>query len=159
MIGNLKKYKKKYAILVMLAIAFIILENIHLKKYSQTSFIINNYANKTAQFRFLNNNTSVFIPSFFIYESEQAAYLNFDTLTKEKLLNGYSGYFPKDWYELMIQLNKKLDKGNIEKLTALNVKYIIIDKNLLLNAFKSANDYNYYNKGKVFEDKNRSIVI
>jgi hypothetical protein len=46
-------------------------------------------------------------------------------------MNGYSGYFPPDWVEMITGFETSLDENTLKKLSALKVNYLILHKDRL----------------------------
>lgn len=123
--------------------------------YNKYNYIQNPY------FKFLENQPTLHYP---IYAPEnnwgELKYLSFATLTGERILNGYSGYFPSDWTELMLKIKTSLNEDALKILKALRIKYIIIHKDFINEKTGEVFDGQNKNfaKGKIYSDDKLIII-
>ncbi len=125
------------SIFLLFILFSVVIENCNIKKYHGRSLILDYLSGgKKKQFAFLKKQITfhypVFGPQVNSYSFDQeAAYLNWDAATGEKMVNGYSGYLPTDWVRLLSQFKRNLGRKSLKELEILGVQYVIIHKNLL----------------------------
>ncbi len=127
----LKKYNIKPMILFILIITLITLENTNKWNFINDTSAITSNNSAMFEYRsltFLNNKTTLHLPAYSPNYEKQIYYLLISTIHSERLVNGYSGYFPTDWSEFIDQLNTSLNLEMFNKLNALNVDYLVIHK-------------------------------
>ncbi len=128
------------SIFLLFILFSVVIENCNIKKYHGRSLILDYLSGgKKKQFAFLKKQITfhypVFGPQVNSYSFDQeAAYLNWDAATGEKMVNGYSGYLPTDWVRLLSQFKRNLGRKSLKELEILGVQYVIIHKNLLSHA-------------------------
>lgn len=81
----------------------------------------------------LNKSIVLHLPADYFQPQKQfARYLSWETVTGEIQVNGYGGYFPDDWRNLIKNLSN-LKKDNFQDARALGIDYIIIHKHYFDN--------------------------
>lgn len=131
----MKKQKaKNYLILFFAILILLVIENISSNKFSETSYILSNYFSNKPSLQFLKNKNTVHLPVQLNDIASEVKYLNWQTQTGEKILNGYTGYTPLDWFQLTTPLSLGISKtlipdSTIKELVALDVDYLIFHKN------------------------------
>lgn len=160
---QLRKFKsvKANILTILIIIPLIIIENIHLNSYSNTSNLLKVLsANKTTYENILHNMYTLHVPVFAFDLDRTGGFLSWSTFTDEKMLNGKSGYMTYDWYKIMTQIDNNLDINNLKKLSALNIKYIVIHKNLLSPRLRNMliKNSGLYKQGNIYEDNNIFII-
>lgn len=154
---SLKKYK--LPLLALFIIALIFIENIHVRSFAETSSTLKNHSHKAYDLAFLYGSTTVHLPLVFSNPLEKIHHLNWATITHEKMLNGYSGYEPYDWAQLIMKINHRLDEKSMRKLKALGINFIILHKNLIdKDTLRDLVNDKFYKISKVYEDENVLIV-
>lgn len=121
------KDKKKTIFLFFIIILLLFIENFNFRNYNSQSDIMNSLQTNNGQLSFLKGKNVVHLPTFANDFARVAGYLNWSTQTEEKLLNGYSGYFPADLSNILIKLDN-LDNDSLKKIQLLGIDYIIIHK-------------------------------
>ena len=139
---------------------FLYIENVHQRDYHEISPLLNEIAREPVYLQLIKQNNTFHFPAVFKNISENSRYLTLSSLTNEQMLNGYSGFFPEDWLTFTRTLNSNFDESAFKKLAALNIRYVIIHKELLdkylLNSYNSHNSF--YEMGKVFENNNLLVI-
>lgn len=129
-----KHLKAKSLVLIFVLFSLITLENINIWQFMSdtSSLTLNNPTmNEYRELKFLQDSTTIHLPAYSPDFEKQIYYLSLATIHKEKLVNGYSGYFPPEWVQLISQINTQLDINLVKKLSALKVKYLIFHKDRL----------------------------
>lgn len=157
----LNRKSGKY-LLFWLFFLIIFLENFIALDYNSKSFIFQNYDRYIVKDKlfFLKDKTTVHFPFNTKDLSKESQYLNWVSLTGERIFNGYSGYIPQDLQDIMRNFQNGIDNNGMSLFKALDIKYLIIHKYLLDDNQKKfySENLDQYNFGKVFEDKNILIV-
>ncbi len=125
---------------LLLAITFLILimaENLTTWDMDDVSFLTTNppIIQEYRNFKFLENKTVLHIPTYFDSFEKQIPYLNLATIHNERLMNGYSGFFPSEWSSLLQSVEQNPDKQTLEKLHALKTDYIVFHKSGLTDKY------------------------
>jgi len=149
--------------LTLIVIVFILVlfaENYLKRDYLNTSTILSNV--ESSKLEFLKDKLTIHYPSHLDRNfPDEAGYLNWATVTKEKLVNGYSGYYPPDFYYFMLDFNKSnLSDTSIKKLKSLGVEYLVIHEELLSskeNEFVK-NNLKSTESATVLKQENESII-
>lgn len=118
-------------LLVSAIFAFIILENLNQFTFNSTSPVLERFRSgdySRESLQFLRGKNTFHLPVQLENLAGEAAYLNFAGQTGEKLLNGYSGYYPPDQISLTAALEKDLGETALKKLTALGIDYLVIHR-------------------------------
>jgi hypothetical protein len=103
-------------------------------------------------FSILNNKSTLHLPVMPSgREDSEAQYLVWPIFTNEKMMNGYSGFRPKDTDILLKDVNAGLTINKLKEFKSINLNYIVLHKNL----FKSKPPK--INLPVIFQDKNISI--
>lgn len=155
----ISKNKKIYVFLFILLL--IILENIHIRSFEEISKVMTDYKYiQTPIFSYLQNKVIFHIPSYSNDYTKEAKYLNWNTLTRGKILSGYSGYFPADSAMLLNNLQAEVNEKSIDTLKALEVDYILIHKKdiSIKELRKLLRIEDLVKRGKIFEDSNLLII-
>lgn len=161
---SLSKYLSIKKIHVFLICLFIItLEGFNNWNFiSDTSSLTDNppLFNEYRNFTFLQESTTLHLPIYTENFERQIYYLNLATLHSEKLMNGYSGYFPTDWIEFISNIESNLDDTTLKKLSALKLNYLIFHKDRLDPNFiiDLKNKNPLIDKLIYFEDQNYLIL-
>ncbi|MDD2822557.1 MAG: hypothetical protein PHQ59_00585 [Candidatus Daviesbacteria bacterium] len=151
--------KKHYVIpILILVTALLIGENFNNFKFNSTSTVLREKAYIEQNFGFLNGKGTLHFPT--LYLGETAKYLNFGTITHEKMINGYSGYTPPDWGSFMTAYKTSLEEEDLKKLNIIGIQYIIIHKDMLSKeqAQNLLRNQAIIQKGTIF-DKNGIQII
>ena len=153
--------------ILTLILFFVLLENYNVKAFRSHSYILSYLtSHRKKQFDFLRNKVTFHYPTYaplaknYLFYRE-AIYLNWDTVTGERMMNGYSGYFPSDWLKLLGQFRSNLDRHALKELEILGVQYVIIHKNLLSHAsFQKLwmKHGELYEQGLVYHGQNTLIL-
>ena len=153
--------------LLMVILTSIVVENYNVKSFRQKSYILGYLSGaRKKKFSFLKNQTTFHYPTFepLIQNNKfllEAVYLNWDTVTGETMMNGYSGYFPIDWTNILGQFRDNLGKESLKKMKILGIHYVIIHKNLLSSSSfqKLWLDHGkLYEKGMIYNGQNTLIL-
>ncbi len=130
-----KKWPKKIAILAVLAIAILTLENFTLKSYDDRSLTLSKIDQiGKSNLQFLEGKKTLHLPIFSIEMDDfgkNSAYLNWLTQTGERIVNGNTSYLPPDQLMFLAQVKAGFDEKVLSKLKALGVDYLVIHKELL----------------------------
>lgn len=157
--------QKRVFLLSLFLITLLVLENYTVNDYNQKSEILSELSNpKKDRLSFLQGTNTFHLPTFvpdakkFYWES---GYLSWATQTYEKTLNGYSGYFPYDWVNLLEQIQTDLNPLSLAKLKALDVDFVILHKSFM--SVKRYQAYQrelggFYKKLIFFEDPTIAIL-
>lgn len=132
----LKTQKTKNCLILFFGILILLIaENISFNKFLETSYVLSNYFINKPNLQFLKNKNTVHFPVQLNDIASEVKYLNWQTQTGEKILNGYSGYTPNDWFQLVTPLSLGLSKtlipdSSIKELAALDIDYLVFHKNI-----------------------------
>ena len=151
--------KKRYFIPIFISlVALLIAENLNHFKFDSTSAILKEKDYIERSFKFLNNKGTLHFPPGYLFD--EARYLNFGTVTYEKMINGYNSYMPPDWFAFMKSYQKSLEEDDLKKLKAIGIQYIIIHKDMLSKQQiqNLSSNQTIIQKGTIF-DKNGIQVI
>lgn len=151
--------KKRYFIPIFISlVALLIAENLNHFKFDSTSAILKEKDYIERSFKFLNNKGTLHFPPGYLFD--EARYLNFGTVTYEKMINGYNSYMPPDWFAFMKSYQKSLEEDDLKKLKAIGIQYIIIHKDILSKQQiqNLSSNQTIIQKGTIF-DKNGIQVI
>ncbi len=129
----------KYLKVKPLLIFFIILLTLTLESFNNWQFISDTSSltekphvfQAYQNFNFLKDSTTLHFPIQTKNFEKQIYYLQLSTVHHERLVNGYSGYFPPDWVELITTIETNLDENMLKKLSALKVDFLIFHKDRL----------------------------
>lgn len=157
----LQRASKIKVTLFLLILVAILTENYNIKAYDSTSNIFTKLdIIKRDNFGFLKNKNTIHIPTDLKNLFNESMYLTWATQTEENTLNGYSGYFPSEWLDFVGEINSSLDENMLRKLAILDIDYLIIHKNLLLDnqVILYKNKKSLFGEMKVFEDNEILIV-
>lgn len=151
-----KKINKVKIFIIILLI--LILENININNFQ----IINSIAHKMNEYSKTNSNIlnllknakTVHLPIHLINPAKESMYLTWTIYTNETILNGYSGYFPKD-REILETLNEEIKESSVKRLQALGIDYIVLHTDILNN--RVINSPFFKDRTPVFKDKNIRI--
>lgn len=154
----LNKIKKGYILLSALIILVIFLENYNPSfTYKSGPLLLSNpnYINTFSNI--LHDKNTLHLPVYLSDDpAKESRYLNWSTITSEKILNGYSGYFPKDWVFLMQKILLGMDNNRLKELEAIKLDYIIIHKDQINPDYPI--EKGLLTQGKIYED-NLIIII
>lgn len=158
-----KNIRLNKTIVFLLFLFFITLEGFnHWNFISDTSSLTENppVFKEYRSFNFLKNTTTLHLPAYTKNPEKQIYYLNLAVLHDERLINGYSGYFPPEWVELMANIETDLNENNLKKLAALKVDFLILHKDHLEKNFTEKNKTKYpiMNQLIYFEDENYLVL-
>lgn len=131
--------KVNYLMLTTFFLMLIMAENLTNWDMDDVSFLTTNppIIQEYRKFEFLENKTVLHIPTYFDSFEKQIPYLNLATIHKERLVNGYSGFFPTEWIDLIKNIEHNPDLKSFEKLHALKVDYLIFHKSGLSGEYIS----------------------
>lgn len=157
-----KSAKFKFFVITVI-IFLVVLENINITSYEGTSNILNEslpFKQKYINLKFLENQSTVHVPTYGSNPEKAIVYLNIDTLTKEKMLNGYSGYFPQDWAILLNEIDDNFNLSTIKKLSSIGIHYVIFHKDQLPDEYlENITDITKpYQNIKSYEDNDLLII-
>lgn len=142
---------------------FLILENINTPNFTKPSQMIpylkSEAIKQSPLLDILKGKNTIHLPVFTANIGNNIRYLNWSSVTKENVFNGYSGYFPDDWINLVQQANK-LDEQSLENFFVLGIDYLIIHTNLLSQEeIKNyQNNQDFLNQAIVFQDKEIIVI-
>ena len=88
-------------------------------------------------------------------------YLNWDTVTNEIMMNGYSGFTPNDWLNFMANAQRDLNREMLKELKAVGVNFVIIHKNLMPHEelqFLYQKHFRLYRQGLIYHGKNTLVL-
>lgn len=126
-----ERYSRKLIYVFSIVLFLIFLENINVQEFTERSKHIPASQNPQlnySQFTFLKDKQTLHLPTHYDKSWLQNEYLNLVTISNEKTLNGYSGYFPMDWVDLLAGFERRFDNGALKKLKAMGVQYVIVHK-------------------------------
>lgn len=156
-----KTTKAKFKLFVLLLILLLLfLENFNFLPVEEKSAIFEKFGSDTyrKQLGFLKDQNTIHFPINFDNYQKEAGYLNWATITDERIFNGYSGYTPSDRNKYLEKI-KKIEEGALERLFAIGIGYVILHKDLFADFKKFYNQNgDFYNIGKIFEDDNILII-
>jgi hypothetical protein len=151
---------------LMLILAFILLENYNFRAFHSRSYILRYLTQqKKKQFAFLSHQIVFHYPTFpqvvggYFYR--EAVYLNWQTALGGTMINGFSGYSPPDWMKLMHRFRRSLGRQSLRELRVLGVNYVIIHKNLMpLSSFKALwiQHGELYKRGLIYHGLNTLVL-
>ena len=145
----------------------ILLENFSLRQYRGRSFVFQHLPAIKHRFRFLKDQIAFHYPTFvalghpYRFLGFESSYLNWDTVTDEIMVNGYSGFFPDDWLNFMGEAGKNLGLKIFIALKAMGVDFVIIHKNLMTpQEFQVLYRRHrlLYRKGLIYHGKNTLVI-
>lgn len=154
---------KKFSILVLIIIwFFLILENVNKVNFNDSSqtlhYIDSQKNNKSILIKLLTGKKTVHFPIFTEGPANNTRYLNWSTVTREIIFNGYSGYYPDDWGNFAKQI-KKLDQEALKKMDLLGFDYLVIHKDLFSQAdARSYNNIDLLHQAQVYKDEKIEVV-
>lgn len=151
------KIRKRYRLFIFISlIALLIGENLNNFKFDYTSSVLKEKGYIKQNFSFLNNKGTLHFPTL----AETVRYLNFGTVTYEKMINGYNGYTPPDWFNFAVSFKLPFEENKLKELYAIGIQYIIIHKDLLSKEEVQNLSLNqaFIKKGTIF-DKNEIQVV
>lgn len=117
----IRSSKKLVNASLIILLVLLILENVRPWDFSSTSQLIKGYD-------YLRGKNTVHYPILPGAPAMATGYLTWSLQTGENLFNGYSGYFPADWIEL-VNLFGKLDRPAFRAMRGLGLDYLIIHEN------------------------------
>lgn len=155
---------KKFSVVVLIVIwFFLLLENINKVNFNDSSPTIHyiNFQknNKSILIKLLTGKKTIHYPIFTEGPANNVRYLNWSTVTKETIFNGYSGYYPGDWGNYAEQI-KKLDLKALKKMDLLGFDYLIIHKDLFdqVSARSYNNNIDLLLKVQVYKDEKIEVI-
>jgi hypothetical protein len=131
--------KINYLLLTIFVLALIMVENLTAWDMDDVSFLTTNppIIQEYRNLNFLQDKTVLHIPTYAESFEKQITYLNLATIHRERLMNGYSGFFPSEWTRLLQSIEQNPDKQTLEKLHALKMDYLIFHKSELTEKYIS----------------------
>lgn len=164
-VTRLLKKSTKYQIgLVIVLLAIIILENFSTKQYSLQSGLISQ-ANQLdpAILSRLQDKKVLHLPIYSTQDADNfgnnSGYLNWLTITKERIVNGNSAYLPADQLKLLDQVNASLDEEAFKKLKILGVDYVVLHKNMIKDYDKKyAPLEHFYDFGNIYDEHDLLVI-
>jgi hypothetical protein len=160
----------KPGFLVAFFLFFILLENYSVRQYRVRSFMLQYLSTRKSRFQFLRHQVTLHYPTFISILHHyrvrtlfgfEPMYLNWDTVTGEVMMNGYSGFAPNDWLNFMAAAEKNLGKGIFKELKALGVNFVVIHKNFMppkeFQLFYQRHRL-LYKQGLVYRGKNTLVL-
>lgn len=158
---NRIKNKFLFVCFFILLFIFLFAENYNFRSYDQVSNTLRNMSQKILIFGFTQGKTILHIPIHIPELGETSTYtLNWNILTGNKSLNGYSGYVPAEQLSFLKKMKQKLDEEALRDLYAINTDYILIHKDLLNK--EELEDYTrfskLYEKGEIYDENNIIII-
>lgn len=159
----LKLDRRVSVVLFGLIWLFLMLENINTVNFDSTSPILE-YINlkkseKSLLTGLLAEKNTVHLPLYIEGGFRNVGYLNWSTITGEKIFNGYSGYAPAEWFRIAEQV-RTLDKKALEKFFVLGIDYLVIHKDLIEREDTGVyrNNINFLQQGVVYNDQKIELV-
>lgn len=128
------KNKRLIYIFFFVFVIFLFLENYNAKSYSNESLMLQKLKQINSgenRFKFLERKATLHLPVYTPDFGKDSIYLNWATVTKEKVMNANDAYYPADQLNFLYNLKNKIDEATLKKLYAINVDYIILHKGLL----------------------------
>jgi len=128
-------FKKDKAVFFILILVFLVLENRVLYPFffRRSVYQTAKQLHSQGKISFLKNKPVIHYP-IYQYDAGKSyllKYLSWAEVTEEKIFNGYSGYFPRQWLKLSEQLAKNPKKEDFVSLTNLGYQYAVVHHNLL----------------------------
>lgn len=152
------KKLRRNLILLLIGLILLFLENSQTWSLDARSEIIDHFDNGfKSQLSYLKDKNTLHVPFGLNNDLNESRYLTWSTLTGEKIFNGYSGFAPKDRNDFINKI-KELNYEALEKLSAIDIDYLIFHKNLITDFENSYGDKKLYEIGNIFEDNNLFIV-
>lgn len=156
---RLKKVKLIVSVFLLILLG-LILENLNLTgavvSYNEKSIVIPSLLKMDPdgkELSFLRNKNTLHIPLFFPESGMESYFINWTSITGEKLVNGNpASYIPIDQFIFLINLKKGLNENSLKQLKAINVDYIIFHEELKKNNEPILNQYDQsvvYNKNQI----------
>ena len=167
-LNRIKMIKPGFA--VGLLLVFVVLENYTVKQYQARSFILHYLSTKKGRFQFLKDQVTFHYPTFVLMVKHyrvkkllgfESLYLNWDTVTNEIMMNGYSGFTPDDWLNFMANAQRDLNREMLKELKAVGVNFVIIHKNLMPPEelqFLQQKHFRLYRQGLIYHGKNTLVL-
>ncbi|GEM_PF-2235169 len=148
-----------YFLLILISLTtLLIVENLNRFNFDSTSSILKEKDYIERSFKFLNNKGTLHFPPGYLFD--EARYLNFGTVTYEKMINGYNSYMPPDWFSFMKAYKTSLEEDDLKKLNAIGIQYVIIHKDLLSKQ-QTQNLFGnqaFLQKGTIFDQNGVQII-
>lgn len=152
-----QKAKKKLSFFLFFVIlSLLVIENYHLKNYTEQSALLQKLSSlKTSDLKFLEKKKTLHLPIFIQDYAQETMYFNWAVMTKERIINGSSGYLPYDQIIFLLDLKEDLNENSLKKLTAIDVDYIILHKDLI----DENKNFNNLSQIKAVYDKNGILIF
>ena len=151
--------KKRHFLLILISLTtLLIVENLNRFNFDSTSSILKEKEYIERNFGLLNGKGTLHFPPGYLFD--EARYLNFGTVTYEKMINGYNSYMPPDWFSFMAAYKTSLEENDLKKLNAIGIQYVVIHKDLLSKQQSQnlSGNQAFLQKGTIF-DKNGIQVV
>lgn len=158
----LDKPKKSAYIIFAILLTVLFFENYNIKPLSDdtgnSQKILSESTNPALNF--LHTQKTLHLPIFSPYIGGNAIYLLSAINLDDRFANGYSGYFPQDQLNHLDKWKKSLDTDAFKELLSLNIRYIIIHKELLDKEYTDSLNRNsdLYKNGIVYDDSSTRVL-
>lgn len=158
------KINHKKTVYLFLAVLFLglIIENFTVRDFSQTSVNMDklNDINFQRKISFLYGKKVLHLPVHIPELGEWSFYtLNWNTILRSTSVNGVSGSISADQLNFLMKLKNSLGDKELKELSAINVDYLIIHKELLgKEGEKYKDNWNLYQQGMTYEDSELLVV-
>lgn len=158
------KAKKYFFAAFVVIMGLLVVENINIFSFNQTSYILPKVErlSQNGQLVFLRDKNVLHLPIIFPdFVRTEGVYHNWRVVTGEKIVNMHSGYNPQDQINLLLKLKEGVSLNELKKLTALNVHYVILHKDLINvgqynSQFKDSEGF--FEEGTVFNKEDTQII-
>lgn len=153
----LKKNKRKLIYIFTGILFLLLLENLNIYEFTERSKYIptpQTTSHDYSKLTFLKNQQTLHLPTYVGIPWLQNQYLNLSTISNERILNGYSGFFPGEWVDLLANTEKNFDEKSLKKLRAIGVNFIVIHKDEVEKKFETKFlTTDFLNKYRYFENE------
>jgi hypothetical protein len=122
---------RHFKVVFFLLLVLFVLENLQIYPYAATSLSFREYSRDSDYVRLLSGQITAHSPMLYLDQRASGRYLNMSTLTGEKTMSGYSGYYPEDWGRIAGLLDNNYDDLSLKRLQALGVRYLVVHTDLL----------------------------
>lgn len=152
-----KRVGKRKNLIFFGIITLLLLENLNRLNFNDQKpmfLTVTNYQKeKTKIISLLKNKITLHLPvKPSGREDSEAQYLVWPILTNEKIMNGYSGFRPKQTDDLLDNVNRQITESKLKEFKKINLNYIILHKQLFKTTLPTVN------LPVVFQDSNIIIL-